>query len=142
MMQTEPLRLRAVLENVPQAMDYVTQWAEAAGFEERGTYEIQLAVDEACANVVDHAYRGMEPGMLEVSCWLDDQGLTIQVCDWGRSFDPEGVEEPDVEAPLEERTLGGLGLFLVRQVMDEVEFSFDPERGNRLRMTKRKQGAK
>jgi anti-sigma regulatory factor (Ser/Thr protein kinase) len=141
MKQMETLRMRAVLENVPLAIDYVTQWAETAGFDDRALYEIQLAVDEACANAVHHAYQGMDPGEIEVSCLLDEQGLIIQVRDWGRGFVPENVEEPDVDAPLEERTLGGLGLFLVRQVMDDVEFTFDPEVGNRLRMTKRIQVA-
>ena len=141
MKQMETLRMRAVLENVPLAIDYVTQWAETAGFDDRALYEIQLAVDEACANAVHHAYQDMDPGEIEVSCLLDEQGLIIQVRDWGRGFVPENVEEPDVDAPLEERTLGGLGLFLVRQVMDDVEFTFDPEVGNRLRMTKRIQVA-
>jgi serine/threonine-protein kinase RsbW len=137
MKQAETLRMQAVLKNVPLATRCVTRWAEIAGFDERALYEIQLAVDEACANVVHHAYQGMDPGDMEISCLLDEQGLTIQVRDWGRGFDPKGVEEPDVDAPLEERTLGGLGLFLVRQVMDDVEFTFDPQVGNILRMAKR-----
>ncbi|NIV40009.1 MAG: anti-anti-sigma factor, partial [Anaerolineae bacterium] len=62
---------------------------------------------------------------------------TIQVRDWGPGFDLDGVEDPDLEAPLEERSLGGLGLFLVRQVMDEVQFTSDSERGNELVMSKR-----
>ena len=79
----------------------------------------------------------MEPGEFEVSCLLDHLGLTIYVCDWGRGFEPGEVEQPDVEASLEERTLGGLGLFIVGKVMDDVEFTFDPRSGNRLRMVKR-----
>ena len=135
--QSTSLRMKAVLENVPRAIECVTEWAQKAGFDERALYEIQLAVDEACANVVDHAYLGEDPGDIEVSCRLDAQLLTVQVRDWGRGFDLATVEEPDLEAPLEERSLGGLGLFLVRQVMDEVQFTADPERGNELMMSKR-----
>lgn len=131
------MRMKAVLENVPLAIGCVTQWAEAAGFDEGALYKIQLAVDEACANVVDHAYTGSEPGDMEVSCSLNQQSLTIRVRDWGRGFDLHNVSEPDVEAPLDERTLGGLGLFLVKQVMDQVQFTRDPARGNELKMTKR-----
>ena len=131
------MRMKALLENVPLAIGCVTQWAEAAGFDERALYEIQLAVDEACANVVDHAYSGTEPGDMEVTCSCNDQALTIQVRDWGRGFDPDSVSEPDVEAPLDERTLGGLGLFLVKKVMDQVQFTCDPAKGNELKMTKR-----
>ncbi len=131
------LRMKAVLENVPRAIECVTEWAERAGCDGRALYDIQLAVDEACANVVDHAYEGAEPGDIEVCCGLEDQVLTIRVRDWGRGFELDGVEEPDLDAPLEERTLGGLGLFLVRQVMDDVGFHTDPELGNELTMSKR-----
>ena len=135
--QSTSLRMKAVLENVPRAIECVTEWARKAGFDERALYKIQLAVDEACANVVDHAYTGAEPGDIEVCCRLDDRLLTIQVRDWGKGFDLGGVKDPDLEAPLEERSLGGLGLFLVRQVMDEVQFRSDPEQGNELMMSKR-----
>ena len=137
--QSTSLRMKAVLENVPRAIECVTEWAEKAGFDERALYELQLAIDEACANVVDHAYPGSDPGDIEVSCRLDDKLLTIQVRDWGPGFDLAGVEDPDLEAPLEERSLGGLGLFLVRQVMDVVQFRSDPEKGNELMMSKRLQ---
>ena len=131
------MRMKAVLENVPRAIECVTEWAQKAGFDERALYEIQLAVDEACANVVDHAYQGADPGDIEVSCRLDDQILTVRVRDWGTGFDLSGVADPDLDAPLEERTLGGLGLFLVRQGMDDVQFRSDPELGNELMMSKR-----
>jgi serine/threonine-protein kinase RsbW len=135
------LRLEAVLENVPVAIACVSRLAESAGFDEGALYEIQLAVDEVCANVVQHAYEGSEPGHMEISCLLEDQTLTIRVRDWGWGFDPNGVEVPDIEAPLEERTLGGLGLFIVRNVMDHVKFTFDPELGNELMMSKRLESA-
>jgi serine/threonine-protein kinase RsbW len=135
------LRLKAILENVPVAIDCVSRLAERAGFDKSALYEIQLAVDEVCANVVQHAYEGSEPGDMEISCLLEDQTLTIRVRDWGWGFDPNGVEVPDIEAPLEERTLGGLGLFIIRSVMDRVKFTFDPDLGNELTMSKRLEAA-
>ena len=131
------LRMKALLKNVPRALECVGKWAEEAGFDERALYEIQLAVDEACANVVDHAYQEVEAGDIEVSCQLDDQVLTVRVRDWGQGFDLGCVADPDLKAPLEERCLGGLGLFLVKQMMDHVEFISDPEQGNELIMRKR-----
>ena len=131
------LRMKALLKNVPRALECVSKWAEEAGFGERALYEIQLAVDEACANVVDHAYQEVDAGDIEVSCQLDGQVLTVRVRDWGQGFDLGCVAEPDLKAPLEERCLGGLGLFLVKEMMDHVEFVSDPERGNELVMRKR-----
>jgi serine/threonine-protein kinase RsbW len=131
------LRLKAILENIPKAIDCVSESAEEAGIDEAIVREIQLAVDEACANVVAHAYENSEPGTMEISCRIDEKSLVIQVRDWGRGFVLEDVPDPDVTAPLEERCLGGLGLFLIRQSMDEVDFVSDPEAGNELTMVKR-----
>jgi len=133
------LRTKAVLKNVPGAIDFVAQSAQVAGFDDQALYQIQVAVDEACANVVHHAYAGMEPGDMEISCYLDGQIFVVRVRDWGTSFDPTEVQDPDMSAPLDERTLGGLGLFLIRQFMEQVQYTFDPETGNELTMTKRLQ---
>ena len=131
------LRMPAKLENVPRAMDCIRQAAQEAGIDAKVAYQIQVAVDEACANVVHHAYEGMEPGDIEISCFLATDRLVIHIRDWGQSFVPDEVPEPDVAAPLEERDLGGLGLFLIHQFMDEVQFKFDPKQGNELTMSKR-----
>lgn len=139
MKQATTLKLRAVLENIPLAMDCVTESGRSAGIDEQTLCKIQLAVDEACANVVAHAYEDTEPGDMEICCHLDDDTFVIQVRDWGQGFAPEDVPEPDVKAPLEERNLGGLGLFLIRQVMDQVQFTRDRETGNELTMVKRLQ---
>jgi anti-sigma regulatory factor (Ser/Thr protein kinase) len=141
---TEPmtkLRLRAVLENVSLAVDFVARLGEAAGFEGQELYQIQVAVDEACANIVQHAYAAMDPGDMEISCYLEGSSFVIQIQDWGQSFEPGDVADPDVDAPLEERNLGGLGLFLMRQFMDAVEFTDRRDGGNELTMVKRLPGA-
>ncbi|MFC2036487.1 ATP-binding protein [Chloroflexota bacterium] len=135
------LKVKALLENVPVAIDFVTQSAKASGLDDQSLYQVRVAVDEVCANIVYHAYKGMEPGEMEISCDLDDQAFVVRVRDWGNAFDPDTVVDPDLNAPLEDRALGGLGLFLVRQFMDQVRFTFDPELGNELVMTKRLQVA-
>ena len=98
------------------------------------------SVEELINNAVTHAYKDGK-GYIEVSIHPFKTGIRIDVRDWGRGFESNHVEKPDVEAPLEERTLGGLGLYIVNKVMDEVEFTFDPKEGNRLRMAKRMQVA-
>jgi serine/threonine-protein kinase RsbW len=74
---------------------------------------------------------------MEVSFRQNDLGLIITVRDWGHEFDIDRVRVPDVTAPLEERELGGLGLFFMRQLMDSLEYRPDPELGNELVMVKR-----
>jgi serine/threonine-protein kinase RsbW len=141
MKQITTLKLKATLNNIPQAIDCVAKSAQEAGFDDKTLCQIQLAVDEACANVINHAYKDMAPGDMVISCHLDERHLVICIQDWGKSFDPEAIPEPNVNAPLEERTLGGLGLYLIKQVMDKVRFTFDPEQGNKLIMIKRLQVA-
>jgi len=137
MQEMRKLRVQAILENVSMAMECVAQSARGAGFSGQALSQIELGVDEACANVVNHAYEGMERGDMEVSCGIDGQDFVVFVRDWGRGFDPSNVDVPDIAAPLEERTLGGLGLFLIKQVMDQVQYRSDPLEGNELIMVKR-----
>ena len=131
------LKMRAVLENVPKAIDCVTRSAREAGMDDRSLRQIQVAVDEACSNIIHHAYADMEAGDMEIGCEVDGDSFVVRVRDWGKSFDIDSVPEPDVRAPLEERDLGGLGIFMIRQFVDRAEFTFDPESGNELVMVKR-----
>lgn len=98
--------------------------------------DLQLAVDEICSNAIRHGYGG-QGGRLEITVHAVPEGIQLVVRDWGKAFDPEAVSAPDLDAPLERRSLGGLGLFLVRQLMDEVDFQFHEERGNSVTMVKR-----
>jgi serine/threonine-protein kinase RsbW len=117
---------------------FVADAARCAGFDRCTVYQVQLAVDEACSNIIEHAYGGEGPGVIECSHRVEDGNLTVVLRDYGDPFDPESVPEPDIEADLEERTGGGLGLFFIRRIMDEVTFDFDSEVGNVLTLVKRK----
>lgn len=121
--------------------EFVARAAEAAGLDARAVYQVELAVDEACSNIVEHAYGGEGHGDIEVTCRINSDGLTVMLRDYGRPFDPTGVAPPDLHASLEDRDLGGLGLYFMRQLMDEVHFEFTSDSGNLLTMVKRKQAA-
>ena len=81
--------------------------------------------------------RGEQGGEIEVTIEAIEGGVEATVRDWGRAFDPQAIPLPDVTAPLEGRRLGGLGLYLVRKVMDHVYFAFDEKNGNVVTMIKR-----
>ena len=119
--------------------EFVTQAAEAAGFDERAVYAIQMAVDEACSNIIEHAYGSEAHGTIECTYRIDEDGLTVTLIDHGKPFDPISVPDPDLQCSLEERSRGGLGLYFIRQLMDEVYFEFTPDSGNRLTMVKRRE---
>jgi anti-sigma regulatory factor (Ser/Thr protein kinase) len=115
----------------------VRQAAEDAGLDEMSVYSVELAVDEACSNIIEHAYGAEGKGEIECSCIIEDDGLTIVIKDKGNPFDPDTVPEVNTQQPLEDRKPGGAGVFLMRKVMDMVRFEFTPK-GNVLTMKKNK----
>lgn len=133
------LSLFADVSELATIREFVAQAGRDLGLDERRIYDLQLAVDEACANVVQHGYGG-QGGEIEITVERDEEEVRVTLRDWGTSFDPQAVPAPDVTASLEQRRLGGLGLFLINQVMDDVSFEFDAESGNVLTMVKRLQG--
>ena len=142
-MSTErTLTLPGRFENLAEIAKFVVQAAEAAGFDERTVYSVQLAVDEACSNIIEHAYGGEDRGDIECTCRIDNEGLTVTLRDQGDSFDLASVPEPDIHANLEERDARGLGVYFIRQLMDEIRFAHTPDSGNVLTLVKRKESAR
>jgi serine/threonine-protein kinase RsbW len=119
--------------------EFVTLAAEDAGLDERAAYAVQMAVDEACSNIIEHAYGGEGRGSIECTCRVDDDGLTVILRDYGCTFDPTKVPDPDLQADLAERTGGGLGIFFMRRLMDKVQFESTPDSGNLLTMVKHRE---
>lgn len=115
---------------------FVEETGNDLGLDEASIYALQLAVDEACTNVIRHAY---DDGRGRIEIQIDTAGDWVEVVirDWGEPFDPESVPIPDLDVPLEKRPLGGIGLFLMHQMMDRVEFQFSEADGNTLTMAKR-----
>ena len=118
--------------------EFISQVAGDAGFNHSDVYAIKLAVDEACTNIIEHAYGGEGKGDIQCACDLAKDKLTITLRDWGRAFDPDHIPDPNFGVPLEELQTRGAGLFFMRKSMDEVCFNFDPKKGNSLVMVKRK----
>ena len=117
--------------------EFVREAARAAGLGEKQIYEVDLAANEGASNIIDHAYGGEGDGVIECTCELESKGLTITLRDWGEWFDPALVEEKDFNVPLEELSLRGAGLRIIRNCMDEVDYSANADGGNQLRMRKR-----
>jgi len=127
----------ADFDNLDEIRDFVGDAASLAGFSDKEIYAIQLAADEASSNIIEHAYAGMKGGKLEIECSIFDDGLEIVMRDQGKSFNPSSVPEPNVKADLSERKIGGLGMYLMRKLMDEVTYESSDETGNILTMIKR-----
>lgn len=118
--------------------ELVEQAARLAGLDDQATYAIQLAVEEACDNIIEHAYGPDIEGDIECTFEIVTEGLVVTLHDHGRSFDPLRVSPPDLTSALAQRDVGGLGLHFIRQLTDDFRFAFDPVKGNSLRLLKRR----
>jgi serine/threonine-protein kinase RsbW len=132
------VQFTAKFEYLDEIRDFVGDIARAGGFSDKDVYNIQLATDEAASNIIEHAYENRPDGLLELSCGIQDDGITVILTDYGKSFDPSEIPLPDLKADLSDRKIGGLGIFLMRKLMDEVHYESRPDKSNILTMIKRK----
>jgi serine/threonine-protein kinase RsbW len=129
-------RFSCSLNNLEEICDYVTHCAKKAGLNEAEVYAVQLAVDEASTNIIEHGYGQECPDRIDITCEVLEDGLKVVIYDDAAPFDPETVPEPEINVSLEDIKPRGLGIFLMRQMMDEVHYESTPDRGNTLTMIK------
>lgn len=116
------LVLAARLENLPAFIASAMEAAESGRLEHEKLYKIELALEEALVNIINHAYGGME-GDIRLTCGTDDRGwFVIEIADRGRPFDATTMPPPELESDIETRKVGGLGIHFIRNLMDEVSY--------------------
>ena len=112
----------AVLDSVSEICGRVHASARAAGFSEREAERWVLAVEEVTINIVKYSYRDSPVGTIEVETIPSAEGLTVHLADTGRAFNPLAAPDPNLKATLEEREIGGLGIYLARKVVDQARY--------------------
>ena len=136
--QTKTIRIPANLPAVATACNFVVKVAIAAGMDEKQVHQCQLAVDEACTNIIEHGYQAHNQGQfIDVTCLLLADRITIRIEDDSPAYNPlqRSEPEPDADAALEDRERGGWGVFFIKQVMDDVVYHYRDGR-NQLDMTR------
>ncbi len=114
-------RFPALVANTPDMEEFVADAATEAGFDPARLLHLRLAIAEAVTNICLYAYPG-EEGWVDITVSSTQDTLTVTLCDAGRPYDPLQHDDPDVHASLEDRPLGGLGIFLMRRVTDALEY--------------------
>ncbi|HJW91805.1 MAG TPA: ATP-binding protein [Anaerolineales bacterium] len=109
-----------------------------ASIHEQVLYDLKLAVDEACTNIITHGYAEMKPGSIILSLDVQPQQVSMTLTDFGHAFEPSEPEKPDPHAGLENGKTGGFGLYFIYETMDEISYEIT-EAGNRLKLVKRLQ---
>lgn len=127
------LNIPSRTDNLEIIRDFIIGIAKKFGFNDDGIGEIELAVDEACANVIKHAYNYDENKKIDITVETNSSKLTITISDQGKGFDPAKLESP--EQRLQKHARGGLGIALIKKVMDEVSFDINPG-SNHVKMVK------
>lgn len=130
------LRTTAELNNLAEIRRFVEETASALGVAPAVIPGVILAVDEAVTNIIVHGYQG-QGGAVEIEVSREGDALVIRLRDEAAPFDPTSVPPPDLTLPLEQRTPGGLGIHLIRQIMDEITHRVTPQGGNELTLVKR-----
>ncbi len=131
------LQVPSSTENLALIREFVSSTAQQAGLDAKEAAGLELAVDEACANVIEHAYGHDVSKEVVVRVTLDGETLSIDIEDTGRGFDPGSVDQEELEQLINKRKTGGLGMRLMTKLMDEVRYEIEPGKKNALHMTKR-----
>lgn len=122
---------------IERLCQFIAEGAVQANFDDDTLFKIQLACDEACTNVIEHAYGTEDQGTIVAQWQITPTDFIIIIADQGQPFDPQIIPQPDRALPIEELNAGGLGLHFMRKLMDKVTFSFTND-GNLLTMVKRR----
>ena len=118
------LTLHNDVHEVPQLAAFIDVVAEACGIDMATAMSLNLAMEEAVVNVMNYAYPAGTLGNVDIDAKFADGRLTFVLSDSGKPFDPTQASEPDLTLQAEDRPIGGLGIFLVRQIMDQVEYQY------------------
>jgi anti-sigma regulatory factor (Ser/Thr protein kinase) len=110
------------MDHLDDLIQFVSHFAQNAGFNKTRIKEIELATEEAVVNIISYAYPD-KTEEIEILCDNEkDAGLVIRIMDTGMPFDPLSLPEPDIKAHLSQRKIGGLGITLMRKMVDEISY--------------------
>lgn len=135
--RTFSLQVPSSTQNLALIREFVTSVGAQAGLDQGEIGKLELAVDEACANVIEHAYDHDATKEVVVRANFNEDEVRISVIDSGRGFDPKSIPQADLELLVAERRSGGLGMRLMKTLVDEVRYEFEPGQKNELHMVKR-----
>lgn len=146
-MSQQQLTVPGRYDQIRAVCEFVATGARLAQFDEDEIFHIELACDEACTNIIEHAYGNEEEGPITVQWHISSDQFIITFSDKGQAFNPDTVPLPPSPQDitnldnLSNLKVGGLGLHFMKKLMDDVSFVFDREAGNQLIMVKHLKGA-
>lgn len=133
---TLSLTRKADLKHLEEMRGVIEDGCKRSGVSEETTYGLKLAVDEVCTNIILHGYEGMEPGKIKLRFYASSKRIQITVTDSGRAFNPQNAPEPDLDSHWNDRRIGGLGVYFLKHIADEITYESAPGKTNQLTIIK------
>jgi anti-sigma regulatory factor (Ser/Thr protein kinase) len=128
--------------DLPHLLGFIDEQCRRLEVDADTAHALRLAVEEVCMNLIDHGYRGMEPGPIDIVFRSEGPRLEVAISDRGHAFPPDRAPVPDLTLGWEDRPIGGLGWHLVKALTEHLEYWSDPVDGNRLTLVVTRSGGR
>lgn len=136
------LLIKSRTENLTTVREFVSSAVEEVNIPQDIAGDIVLAVDEACTNIIKHAYKFIPDGDITIKLKYSEKKITVEITDQGSPFSPDTVPTPDLKKYFEEKRVGGLGMYLMKSLMDDVHYKSVPGKYNQVLLTKKLNSSK
>ena len=123
-------------ENLSDIREFIDSLVRKAGVSPEVIEDIILAVDEACTNIIKHSYKYFPDGEIIVKIKYSENKILITITDHGEHFQPHKITKPDLQEYYKHKKVGGLGMYLMKTLMDDVKYSSVPGKYNQVLLTK------
>lgn len=130
-------KIHAATENLSEVREFVSRHASDHGFTKENVSDIRLAVDEACTNIIKHAYNYDKTKVVTIELEFEDNRLVVVLTDYGVGFNPDRYKKPNLPEQIKKKKRGGMGVHLMRNLMDKVIYQNEDGK-NRLFMSKKR----
>ena len=137
-MKNNILNVPADIEYLPKVRNYIEHRALQNNFSEKVVHAVKLAAEEVCTNIIRHGYKDKNHGSIQIEVITRRKSLTVNVIDQGQTYDPKQVKDPDLKEYVLSGKIGGLGIMMIKRLMDEINYKVT-SRGNEFQLVKYRQ---
>jgi len=131
------IRIKSRTENLASVRDFINSAISEVVAWQDSAADIVLAVDEAVTNIIKHAYKFSPDGEIIIKIKYSAKNVTVEITDFGIPFSPDSIPVPDMHKYFEEKRVGGLGIYLMKSLMDDVHYKSVPNKFNKVTLTKK-----
>jgi len=135
--QKYKITVAATTGRLAEVRNFVAKNAQKCGFSKAQTSDVRLAVDEAFTNIIEHAYSKDKTQKIELELECNGKSLRVSLYDTGKSFNEKDYQKPDIKKRMKQKKRGGVGVYLIKQLMDEVNYNRHAD-FNEIRMIKKR----